>query len=291
MMFFKIYVLILVFSFFTNIYCNIEKNLLNGYWWQIDYNDYTQNFKVIWGDNFNSSQGLFFNNNKIEFLSEGTYLWMFDIKKVDTLRKQYENRYLKETEFELDGDTIKINSIHDNSVIEVIIKSLTSDTLKLINKSLTYEEIFVKRNYDSLPEIKINKIYFENSVCLGNCPAMKVIIKPEREILFRGISDTKIKGCYKGNISENDYNKICMYLKMLNIYMCENRYFNSMTDADFQSTTIIYNDSLKKTIEDYASSGPPELKWFYNLIKKLYLYCDMRPCEDINKREFDLFEE
>lgn len=136
-----------------------------------------------------------------------------------------------------------------------IIKKVTTDSLILNPLSSMSKKLGLSGNESTirLVDYKLarndsfvfEKIYFSSTTCMGNCPAMEILIDSSRNVLFIGKAKTGLHhGYFKGKLSKRKFDRLIEILKKYPVeYLPEN--YGYPLDAPEYNLFIWYNDSSK----------------------------------------------
>ena len=118
------------------------------------------------------------------------------------------------------------------------------------------------------------QIEYEAGACRGFCPTYKMMITSDRNAIFEAeqfnFSETRdtsgSEGTFKGQIKEQDYQKLTAMLNDLNFSTLKGKY-NDQNKSDLPTSflRITFSDGTQKIIEDYGKNGSPALERVYQI--------------------------
>jgi len=295
-----------------NIFCQSKfDSLILGYWVQTDQKHYQDEyipsdifptypdskgdstivilhvlvgkFNATYGDTTVYVEGLNFANGSVKFMfgiESSPLILRQDHPEEDTYPNELKKEKLQRIDYKATKYVIKDSLLYvripgDNYYIHLCIKTLTSDSLYLYNPQLEYTEGFVKKRYDTLPQININKIVYKQNVALFGGKEYTIEIDSNRNFRYHGEIGVDYEGKYKGIIDLPYYKDIAEKVILADITHLKDDYSIFMTDAGSETITIYYEKNSEKEIYMYASAGPTELRWLTKCFKdfehKVYL--------------------
>ena len=116
--------------------------------------------------------------------------------------------------------------------------------------------IFYNDSLDYNPQIKLNRIEYSTSSCLGKCPEIAVEIDSEGNYKFFGGKHSKQKGNFRGKVDLDYVREIEEELRYSNVGI-QPTAFPAPLDAPMNELVIYYNDSLRKEIHGWVYVYPP----------------------------------
>lgn len=117
-----------------------------------------------------------------------------------------------------------------------------------------------------LPKPTITEITLERTACFGFCPIYKVILRSDNTATYIGERFVERQGTYKAYISNFEY--LAKIIEARRYFSLRNSYTAPVTDLPSAITSVVRNGK-RKTIDNYANSGPIELWEIETLIDGL----------------------
>ncbi len=117
-----------------------------------------------------------------------------------------------------------------------------------------------------LPKTTITEITLERTACYGTCPIYKVILESNGTATYIGMQFVERKGTYKAYIS--GFEQLAKIIEARKYFSFSASYTEPVTDLPSAITSVVRNGK-RKTINNYANSGPIELWEIETLIDGL----------------------
>lgn len=179
-----------------------------------------------------------------------------DQKSDDLIMRFYGNN----SKFIIKGDSLKVENLITKGWENAKIISLTNDTLKLqYENDITL--VFFKRNYSKNPKRTFDKVVVSKSSCFGTCPISNTLINNNGSATYFGEHYNAINGFYQFKVDSEELKQIELNFNKANFMQLDDNYSAAVTCQSAVTTTFIRNDSIIKTIYDYANESPTELQW------------------------------
>ena len=123
----------------------------------------------------------------------------------------------------------------------------------------------------------ITEIDLQTGICNGYCPVFHLKINENREAVLEAEAfninrktGKEIKGIYKTNISEKDYEQLVNLLNYIDFLNLRDHYYVTRTDAQSINLSITYRDQegqeRQKRIFDYGKAGTFGLIRLYEIL-------------------------
>lgn len=103
------------------------------------------------------------------------------------------------------------------------------------------------------PDPKI--ISYQSSSCFGSCAEQQLTINKKRNMNYVGIKNVDNVGNFNATLSEEDYNKLLLMIKVTQFSQMDSTYFSSL--KDIQKITI---SSENKSVSFHERNATKELK-------------------------------
>jgi len=155
-------------------------------------------------------------------------------------------------------------------------KTLDAGTRKVI---FGYDTIvykcggFVEWRKDTVKGFRFDKFDYETTVCLGNCPAFKMAIDSNGNVIYTGNENSDPEGQFTATIPKVEFDKLTALLAYIDPNSLDSSYSVHVTDHPTATTTIWFNGNNKK-ITDEGERGTYGLRTLYRLLfswqKKLH---------------------
>jgi hypothetical protein len=245
-----------------------------------------------------------YNKQPLYFKEETTYETHF--KKFDAYFFDQEIARLA-----INGDTI---ALRDTSYLQELgheskklvktyfvgkIEKISRDSLiinKIGGKGLPFfyanRFVFYNDSLDYNKNIKLNRIIYSASSCLGNCPVIALEIDSKGNYKFFGGKHSKHKGNYKGKLDQSYIKEIEEVLRYSNLEV-QPAAFPLPLDAPMSEMIIYYNDSLRMEMHGWLHKYTPRLQRVAELIHGSHLKAVMQSVNEqlsfettAHKREF-----
>lgn len=117
-----------------------------------------------------------------------------------------------------------------------------------------------------LPKATVTEITLERTACFGFCPIYKVILRSDGTATYIGVNFVERQGTYKGYIS--GFEHLAKIIEARRYFSFSNNYTRPITDLPTAITSVVRNGK-RKTVQNYANSGPIELWEIETLIDGL----------------------
>lgn len=114
----------------------------------------------------------------------------------------------------------------------------------------------------------IFEIGIERGGCLGGCPEYTFIVGSDGAVRYEGFEHVARKGKFTGKVSSEDFQQLARFIRDSGYMELEDNYHGGGTDraTDF---TMVLMKGKRKTISNYANSGPSKLWAIEQLIDGL----------------------
>ncbi len=103
---------------------------------------------------------------------------------------------------------------------------------------------------------QITEVTLERTTCFGTCPAYKVTLRNDGTIIYEGREFVEKKGTYKGQVY--GFDRLAQLILAQKYFDLKDDYSRPITDMPSVITSVV-RSGRRKTINDYAGSGPVEL--------------------------------
>ena len=114
----------------------------------------------------------------------------------------------------------------------------------------------------------ITAIGIERTGCFGTCPSYTFIIKSDGTFRYRGFNFVERKGEFSGVVPDWDFHPLAQFIRDSGYMDLENSYDRTVTDNPTTYTMVVMNGK-RKTVSNYANSGPTKLWAIEQLIDAL----------------------
>lgn len=118
-------------------------------------------------------------------------------------------------------------------------------------------------------EYDISQIDFKASSCEGQCPAFTMTILCNGAADYDAILFNEQVGKFKTIIKKPQFDSLMVLVQSANLFGLKNNYTTLASCLAYYTLTVKLKSGKIKTIEDYGSSGPDELRKIYDLIFSL----------------------
>jgi hypothetical protein len=130
---------------------------------------------------------------------------------------------------------------------------------------------FIEYN-DSPKDFHIQKIEFETTPCLGNCPDFSFTIYSDRKVEYNAQAFNYVNGKFEMVMDKDSYSDLTALLNYINFPYLEDKYSPKINDDQGCLLTITYNNGKVKNIQDYAL-GRNDV---FGLLRLYQLFFDLR---------------
>ena len=103
---------------------------------------------------------------------------------------------------------------------------------------------------------QITEVTLERTTCFGTCPAYKVTLRRDGTIIYEGRRFVEMMGTYKGEAY--GFDRLAQLILAQKYFDMKDDYFRPITDMPSAITSVV-RGGTRKTITDYAETGPIEL--------------------------------
>ncbi len=110
-------------------------------------------------------------------------------------------------------------------------------------------------------------IVYRGSACYGQCPVFNMKISSNGEIVYNGISNTKLVGSNTTTISQKQLKELVSMLETGNFFNLNDKYDIDVTDLPYTSIELKINDKTKSVT--FRISPPKEIKAFVKSLDSL----------------------
>ncbi|SHL50709.1 hypothetical protein SAMN05444360_102131 [Chryseobacterium carnipullorum] len=214
----------------------------------------------------------------IIFCADGTYINKNGFFKIPENDDRWENKTLylgEKTKYKILEDSLSFLNPFTNKYEAAKVVKLTPDTLilKQKDKSLFTYVRHISKQYKN---INIDKIVVSKASCYGTCPVNSTVIDNQGKLIFYGQRFNTQEGFFQAHLSKQITEDIFKELNTIGIEGLEKHY--SINASDMASTTITFisNGKIVKTISDYGSRSPFELRRLIRNISYLYQHSDLK---------------
>lgn len=114
----------------------------------------------------------------------------------------------------------------------------------------------------------ISEIRMGRTRCLANCPAYTVTIQKDGSFSYSGQHAVERMGEHSGQIEPGALKQVFRYIAEIGFMDLEPRYLSSFLDSATTTTTVVQGGE-RKTVMNYAGSGPATLWALEELIDDL----------------------
>lgn len=128
---------------------------------------------------------------------------------------------------------------------------LMASILILITAIVTAAQTQSSQDNDQITEVTL-----ERTTCFGTCPAYKVTLLSDGTIIYEGRRFVEKMGTYKGEAY--GFDRLAQLILAQKYFDMKDDYFRPITDMPSAITSVV-RAGKRKTITDYAGSGPVEL--------------------------------
>lgn len=103
---------------------------------------------------------------------------------------------------------------------------------------------------------QITEITLERTSCFGTCPDYKVTLRRDGTIIYEGRRFVQMMGTYKGEAY--GFDRLAQLILAQKYFDMKDDYSRPITDMPSAITSVV-RGGARKTIVDYAETGPIEL--------------------------------
>jgi Domain of unknown function (DUF6438) len=103
---------------------------------------------------------------------------------------------------------------------------------------------------------QITEVTLERTACYGTCPIYKVTLSSDGTIIYEGERFVQMMGTYKG--TAYGFERLAKLILAENYFNLKDEYTRPITDMPSAVTSVV-RGGKRKTIVDYAGTGPVEL--------------------------------
>jgi hypothetical protein len=114
----------------------------------------------------------------------------------------------------------------------------------------------------------ISEIGIERTPCYGKCPTYTLIVKSDGTLRYKGVANVERLGEYTGKIDQFRFEQLAQFIKDSDYMELDDAYTHMITDNPSVYTTVLMSGK-RKTIRNYANSGPTKLWAIEQLIDEL----------------------
>jgi hypothetical protein len=114
----------------------------------------------------------------------------------------------------------------------------------------------------------ITEIGIERSGCYGRCPVYTFIVRSDGTFRYTGTKYVEHEGEFIGTIPVWYFHRLAQFVRDSGYMELEDRYSRMVTDSSTTYTTVMMG-AKRKTISNYANSGPTKLWAIEQLIDDL----------------------
>ena len=114
----------------------------------------------------------------------------------------------------------------------------------------------------------ITEIGIEHSGCFGSCPIYTLIVKSDGTFRYNGAKYVERKGEFKGTIQVWHFQQVAQFIRDSGYMELEDWYTRGLTDSATTYTLVVMGGK-RKTVSNYANSGPSKLWAIEELIDGL----------------------
>lgn len=216
--------------------------------------------------------------HNIIFYADGKYINKNGFFKIPDNDDRWENKTLylgEQAKYKIFKDSLSLLNPVTNTYEASKVVKLTPDTLilKSKDKSLFTYIRHISKQYKNA---NIDKIVVSKSPCYGTCPVNSTVINNKGELLFYGQQFNTKEGFFQAHISKQITEDIFKGLSTVNIEGLEKYYSENATDMASTTITFISNGKIVKTIYDYGSRSPFELRRLIRNISYLYQHAYLK---------------
>ncbi|HEX8891081.1 MAG TPA: DUF6438 domain-containing protein [Pyrinomonadaceae bacterium] len=108
----------------------------------------------------------------------------------------------------------------------------------------------------ALDKDQITEVTLERTACYGTCPIYKVTLSSDGTIIYEGERFVQMMGTYKG--TAYGFDRLAKLILAENYFNLKDEYTRPITDMPSAVTSVV-RGGKRKTIVDYAGTGPVEL--------------------------------
>lgn len=149
--------------------------------------------------------------------------------------------------------------------------------LYILLLSVVIVAVIAPRSFAISHSSDISEITLEHSGCLGDCPVFAVVIRPDGKATYTGKFHVKRIGIYDGTPNPADVRALVNLIETNDFFGLKPRYDYHVvgsrfyvTDQDMITVRVVQDGKLR-SVEDYGSTGPTELRQIQDAIEKLVL--------------------
>ena len=114
----------------------------------------------------------------------------------------------------------------------------------------------------------ISEVRLERTRCLASCPAYTVTIRADGSFRYLGTFNVKHLGEHTGQVNVGQLRQLLRYIDEINFTAFDKSYLSPFLDNAAAVTSVVQNGT-RKTVTNYASSGPATLWALETLIDTL----------------------
>ena len=103
---------------------------------------------------------------------------------------------------------------------------------------------------------QITEVTLERTSCFGTCPDYKVTLRRDGAVIYEGRRFVQMMGTYKGEAY--GFDRLAQLILAQKYFDMKDDYSRPITDMP-SAITSVARDGKRKTIVDYAETGPTEL--------------------------------
>jgi len=114
----------------------------------------------------------------------------------------------------------------------------------------------------------ITEIGIERTGCYGTCPAYTFIVKNDGTFRYKGEKYVERIGDFTGTISIWEFHELAQFIRDSAFMELQDNYSDMVTDSSTVFTMVVANGK-RKTVSNYAGTGPTKLWAMEQCIDKL----------------------
>ena len=211
-----------------------------------------------------------FNSISISKDSIEFYLGIYDFSVFSEKEKSKKSFYGTLTNYKMNYDTLVIhNLVRPNHAYKWKFERCENDTLEFRLRDSTL--VRYKRIYpinETLPTF--DKVVVSTTGCYGTCEVLNLLINTKGELLFQGQYFVNPLGFYSGKLNSAITQNIFRKFEKANPLALKDYYTESISDQSSTFVSLIKDDKIVKTIEDYSFRSPKEFIWAYLPLTSMY---------------------
>ena len=118
------------------------------------------------------------------------------------------------------------------------------------------------------PVPNISEVKLERTRCLASCPAYTVAIRADGSFSYTGLYNAPHMGEHTGQVNVGQFRQLLRYIGAIDFMSFKSSYLSPYPDNATVTTSVVQNGS-RKTVMNYANSGPATLWALETLVDTL----------------------